>query len=473
MYDPETGVNWGLLTQTIHDIVRMGDDIIDYTPYHFKENEAVQKGQRRIGIGTMGLADLMIDLKIRYGSKESVGFTDMLYRFIKNEAYRASALLAKERGAFPGYKEDILKARIPQSLSADVLELIKANGLRNSHLLTQAPTGTTGTKTGRRGYSVSTGIEPFFALEWTRTSRMGTTKDYLGKAKEWLSNNPGQELPDYFVSAMGQHKDGTPQISPTQHVDVQAAIQKHCDAAISKTTNVPGSFTKEENRELYKYGFNKGLLGITIYRDGSRDTQVLNVDKPSTYNKEETAAVKENDCNCTPKFKKRPQMLSGVTIKTPTPFGKAYVTVNKDDNGCIDEMFIRLGKTGADIGVIADGLAIAITGLLSPRISGLSQEDKLTWIIKKFKGMSGANSVGFGKSKIDSLPDAIAKVLATLSDQEVKAVTEEYDTIPEHGYAQADSIDICPSCGKSTFARLDGCYTCLPDLGGCGFSKCG
>lgn len=469
-FHEETGdVDWWMLQQTIHDAVRFADNVIDYTPYHLEENRKVQLGQRRIGLGTMGLADLLIDLKIRYGSDECIEFLDRLYGFIKNEAYRASALLARDRGAFPMYSSELLAARIPRSLDADVYELIEQHGLRNSHLLTQAPTGTTATKTGRFGYSVGTGIEPFFALEWTRKSRMGTAKDYLGKAKRWLDANPGQPLPDYFVSAMGVESDGTPQITPRQHVAVQAVIQKHNDSAISKTTNAPNHYTIEQTADLYQYGFEQGLLGITIYRDGSRDEQVLSAadDKPEGI----PAPVVEERPHGKP-FYKRPKCLRGETVKTPTPFGKAYMTINRNEADEIEEIFIKLGKTGADIAAISDGLAIALTGMLSPRIANLTQTEKLDWLVKKFKGISGDTVTGFGPNRVESLPDAIAKVLALVEQPE--AGEEAYDTIPAtHKTVQLDSTDICPSCGQSTFVKQDGCHTCLPDLGGCGHSKCG
>ncbi|WP_178023049.1 LAGLIDADG family homing endonuclease [uncultured Paenibacillus sp.] len=448
-------VNWPLLSQTVHDTVRFADNVIDYTPYHLEENREVQLGQRRIGMGTMGVADLLIDMKLRYGSPESIAFIDKLYGFIAAEAYKASALLAKDRGAFPMYNERLLNARVPQLLPDDVRGLIRKYGLRNSHLLTQAPTGTTGTKTGRHGYSVGTGVEPFFALSWVRESRMGKTHDYLGKARAWLDAHPGEELPDYFVSAMCTHADGSPKITPREHVDIQAAIQKWNDSAISKTANCPASYTIEQTSELYMYGYEKGLIGVTIYRDGSRDTQVLSVDKAEEEKPE--AAVPA------PQFRKRPKVLRGETIKTPTPFGKAYVTINRNEDAEVDEVFIKLGKTGADIAAISDGLAIALTGMLSPRIANLPQAQKIDWLTKKFRGISGATSVGFGPNRVESLPDAIAKVFTSAE------VSEEYDTVP---HTSVTSTDLCPNCGKSTFVRQDGCYTCMPDLGGCGHSKC-
>lgn len=478
VYDPQTkGVNWKFLKQLVHDTIRYADNVIDYTKYFLPENEEVQKGQRRIGMGTMALHDLLIDLGLKYGSDESIEFIDKLYGFIKNEAYRASAYLAKERGAFPMYSERILEARVPSSLDEDVKELIREVGLRNSHLLTQAPTGTTGTKTGKKGYSVATGIEPFFAIAWERESRLGKTMDYLGKAKEYLSVTGEEVLPDYFVSAMGVKEDGTPEITPKEHVKVQSAIQKHNDSAISKTTNAPNNYTVEQVAELYMFGVDSDLIGITLYRDGSRDQQVLTAAKDEKEEKKEKRTAPPEKIE-TPKFYRRPEVLDAKTYKTATPFGKGYVTVGRHpEKGNIEEVLFKLGKTGADISAIADGMAIALTGMLSPRIANLSEEEKIDWIIKKFKGITGQTAVGFGPNRIDSLPDAIAKVLVKMAYGDVVEKEETVSPVQEQAPQKTSkinsgSVDVCPECGSATFVKQDGCTTCLPDLGGCGYSKC-
>jgi ribonucleoside-diphosphate reductase alpha chain len=240
---------------------------------------------------------------------------------------------------------------------------------------------------------------------------------------------------------------------------MQAVIQKWNDSAISKTVNAPSTYTPEDVAELYMYGYDKGLKGITVYVDGSR-TGVLN------YIEEKKEEPKKND-----KFAKRPQVLEGKTFKTQTPFGKGYVTINDNDNGDIDELFIKLGKTGADIGVIADALAIALTGALSPRLANLSPQDKLAWITKKFRRMSGATSIGFGPNRVDSLPDAIAKVLESY-EQQKKGVSEDVQEIPKETVQEApkteSNADLCPECGAAALVREEGCYHCKA----CSFSKC-
>ena len=473
-------VDWDMLRSAVHDGVRALDCVIDYTEYHFEAIREHQMKVRRIGLGTMGLADMLIDLKLRYGSPESIEFIDKLYGFITNEAYRASALLAKERGRFPAYSDAILAARVPMLLSDDVRELIKKYGLRNSHLITQAPTGTTGTKSGRHGFSVSTGIEPFFDLAWTRTSRVGTTVEYLGKAKQYMEQTGATELTDYFVAAMSVNPDGTPKITPQEHVNVQAAIQKWNDSAISKTTNVPSSFTVEETRKLYQYGFEKGLIGITIYRDGSRDEQVLtSATNPKKESDEQASNTSVEHTFAGFKPYKRPEALVGHTYKIETAFGTMYVTVNRHpETDVIEEIFLTIGKAGADISAIASGLAIAVSGLLSPRVSYRTQEEKVKWLVDKFLDISGSTSVGFGSQRVSSLPDAIAKVfLKHVPEAKTgDGMTEDEQhqgspaLLPRGRTLQAD---LCPACGKPTFVKRDGCQTCLKELGGCGqVSRC-
>ncbi|GAB6447608.1 hypothetical protein CON36_27520 [Bacillus cereus] len=175
----------------------------------------------------------------------------------------------------------------------------------------------------------------------------------------------------------------------------------------------------------------------------------------------------------TPKFYRRPEVLDAKTYKTDTPFGKGYVTVGRHpEKGNVEEVLFKLGKTGADIAAIADGMAIALTGMLSPRIANLSEEEKIDWIIKKFKGITGQTTVGFGPNRIDSLPDAIAKVFIKMAYGE--QIEEKGEVVAEQPKKKMknDSVDVCPQCGKATFVKQGGCTTCLPDLGGCGHSKC-
>jgi ribonucleoside-diphosphate reductase alpha chain len=456
-------VDWDALANIVHIGVRFLDNVIDATPYHFAENEANQKNERRIGLGTMGLAELMIKLGIRYGSPESLEFIDRLYKFIAVEAYKASIDLAEEKGAFPAFDfhkhqfnaeagVETFAGRVIREITEEngesaYLRKFERTGIRNVTILTQAPTGSTGTMV-----NTSTGIEPFYAFKFIRESRVGTDVQYVGIAQEWLEAHPGEELPDYFVGAMD--------LTAEDHVRVQAAIQRWVDSSISKTANAPADFTVEETAKLYELAFELGCKGVTIYRDGSRDTQVLHTEKDED-KPEETPQVKRE-------FNKRPQVLRGQTFKTPTPFGKAYVTINENEAKEIEEVFVNLGKTGADIGVIADGLAIALTLALSPRLSALSPAEKLAWITKKYRRMSGATPIGFGPNKVESLPDAIGKVFEQYADSGVEAIVEEYDTTPEPSPVKAVNLDICSACGAATLVKEEGCSHCI----NCGYSKC-
>ncbi len=266
-------VDWDELAKVTRWSVRFLDNVIDATPYHFEENERNQKKERRIGIGTMGLAELMIKLEIRYGSPESLVFLDRLYGFMAREAYLASTEIAAEKGSFPAFEADkyVQSGFMKNLISAypEIGDAVTKRGMRNVTVITQAPTGSTGTMVG-----TSTGIEPYFAFEYYRQSRLGFDKQYVPIAQQWKDANPGEELPDYYVTSMS--------LSAEDHIRVQAAIQRWVDSSISKTANCPNDFTVEETKRLYELAFELGCKGVTIYRDGSRDVQVLSTKKEET-----------------------------------------------------------------------------------------------------------------------------------------------------------------------------------------------
>ena len=264
-HDDESGdVDYPLLAETIGVAVRFLDGIIDWTPYFFDENEKQQKNERRVGLGIMGLADLMIRCKIRYGSDEGVAFTAKLAEFIAYHAYLASSKLAQEKGAFPFFDgEGFLASGFMQGMHPVVIEEIKRHGIRNVTLLTVAPTGTTGTM-----QQTSTGIEPYFAWEYYRASRLGVATETVPLVKGYYDAHPEETtLPDYFVTTM--------ELTPEAHVRTQAAFQRWNDTSISKTVNVPENFTKDQTSELYMAMYDMGCKGGTIYRDNSRSEQVL------------------------------------------------------------------------------------------------------------------------------------------------------------------------------------------------------
>src|SRR5256714_10815439 len=340
-------VAWDDLGRAVRYAVRFLDNVIDATPYFFDENYAQQKAERRVGLNTMGLAEMMIRLGIRYGSDESVQFIDRLYRFIARESYHASASIAAEKGAFPMFDaEKYLQSGYMKSMPEDVREAVREKGTRNVTLLTQAPNGTIGTMVG-----TSTGIEPFYFWSYFRKSRLGQHEERVGVLEEWQQAHPGEPLPGYFVTAMD--------LAPEEHVKVQAAIQRWVDSSISKTCNLPSSYTVEQTREGYELLYRLGCKGGTIYRDGSRDVQVLNLkeeDKKSLKDapKSEAAsappavaastpaaassdapapaktASAASDSN-QPKGRPRPYKRRGYTVSKATPSGTAHITMNEDE----------------------------------------------------------------------------------------------------------------------------------------------
>ncbi|WP_310549896.1 adenosylcobalamin-dependent ribonucleoside-diphosphate reductase [Paenibacillus glufosinatiresistens] len=508
-YDEEKhDVAWDELSRVTRYSVRFLDNVIDKTPYHFPENEANQKKERRVGLGTMGLAELMIKLNVRYGSPESLEFLDKLYGFMAREAYLASADIAEEKGSFQAFDAELymqsgFMANM-EKVYPEVAEAIRAKGMRNVTVITQAPTGSTGTMVG-----TSTGIEPYFAFKYFRQSRLGFDEQFVPIAQEWLEAHPGEELPDYFVTSMD--------LSAKDHIRVQAAIQRWVDSSISKTANCPSDFTVEETKELYELAFDLGCKGVTIYRDGSRDTQVLQTEKKD--DKKETPADQAsagsaasdvsaaNTSSAAPaapaaipaspaagdmdrQYKKRPQVLRGATYKINTPFGMAYITIN-DLDGTPAEIFLNVGKAGSDVFAMAEALGRVCSLFLRYGDHG----NKVELLIKHLKGIGGSGAIGFGANRVESIADAVAKALETHAQNNAAeehahapiAATLALE-VPEiapaaaapeagsgdhgghgHNHAAAASRDLCPSCGSASLINIEGCKSCS----NCGYSRCG
>lgn len=506
-YDEEKDdVNWEELGTVVRYSTRFLDNVIDKTPYHFEENEKNQKNERRVGLGTMGLAELMIKLRIRYGSPESLKFLDKLYGFIAKEAYIASAEIAGEKGSFGAFDRDkFFQSGFMKNMVSEYPEVgaaIKKHGMRNVTVITQAPTGSTGTMVG-----TSTGIEPYFAFEYYRQSRLGFDKQYVPIAQEWRDAHPGEELPEYFVTAMD--------LSAEDHIRVQAAIQRWVDSSISKTANCPADFTVEETKKLYELAFELGCKGVTIYRDGSRDTQVLTTKDSSENKKDESAKAAENATEAAANasseaetvealgaainqalattastggnadnYRDRPQILRGSTYRFQTPFGKAYITVN-DLDGIPREVFLNVGKAGSDVFAMSEALGRVCSLFLS-----YGNGNKVDLLIKSLKGIGGSGAIGFGANRVESIPDAVAKAL------ELHMQSKQGGEDPHAGLAEpaapaapvaapvaesaaaggggmvapmaGGSADLCTACGAAALINVEGCKTCT----NCGYSKC-
>lgn len=275
----EKRVDFERLKRTVEVGVRMQDNVIDSTPYFLEENRIQALGERRVGLGVMGLHDLLIYCETVYGSDEGNKLVDKIFETIATTAYRTSIELAKEKGSFPflvgkteeetnKLRERFIQTGYMKQMPEDIRQDILKYGIRNSHLLTVAPTGSTGTMVG-----VSTGLEPYFAFSYFRSGRLGKfievkadiVQEYLDQHKE---QDP-EQLPEWFVSSM--------ELSPEAHADVQCVIQRWVDSSISKTVNAPRGYSVEQVEKVYERLYKGGAKGGTVYVDGSRDAQVLSL----------------------------------------------------------------------------------------------------------------------------------------------------------------------------------------------------
>lgn len=276
----EKTVDFEKLADVVRTSVRFQDNVIDATPYFFEKNEKQAKGERRIGLGVMGLADLLIYCEKVYGSEEGNHLVDQVFEKIATVAYQTSIELAKEKGSFPfltGQTEketQILRQQFVQSgylkkMPESLRAAIRKHGIRNSHLLTVAPTGSTGTMAG-----VSTGLEPYFSFSYFRSGRLGKFIEVHAEiVNEYLAEHPETDatnLPQFFVSSMD--------LTPEAHVSVQCTIQRWVDSSISKTVNAPKGYRVDQVASVYEDLYRGGAKGGTVYVDGSRDSQVLTLE---------------------------------------------------------------------------------------------------------------------------------------------------------------------------------------------------
>ncbi len=276
--DKETKtVNYEKLKETVRIGVRMQDNVIDATPYFLEENKVQALGERRVGLGVMGLADLLIYCEKEYGSEEGNALVDKVFETIATSAYRESVELAKEKGSFPfligktdeeteALRNAFVNTGFMKKMPEDIRQSILEYGIRNSHLLTVAPTGSTGTMVG-----VSTGLEPYFSFTYYRSGRLGKFIEVkAGIVEEYLERHPEADpdnLPEWFISSMS--------LAPEAHADVQCIIQRWIDSSISKTVNAPRGYSVEQVESVYERLYKGGAKGGTVYVDGSRDSQVL------------------------------------------------------------------------------------------------------------------------------------------------------------------------------------------------------
>ena len=447
----DTGeIMWNELKQTVQYAVRFQDNVIDATPYFFDENKDQQMSERRVGMGTIGLAEMMVHKQIKYGSPEAVSFIDKLYQFIAVTAYETSVELAREKGAFAKFDADkFLQSGFMKQMPEYIRNLVKQYGVRNVTIMTQAPTGTVGTMVG-----TSTGIEPFFSWTYFRKSRLGVHEEKIKLASDWLEKHPGQELPEYFVTAMS--------LMPEEHVKVQAAVQRWTDSAISKTCNAPSDYTVEQTKQLYTLMYDLGCKGGTIYRDGSRDEQILATDHKKlgkdasdqvsaaakamadkqakqdaaqiASNPKEVMSVSGDKVQIKLAPRTRPDVMQGITYKMQTAYGNLYVTINEDGQGPF-EVFAQMGKAGGFFSAQTE----AITRLISLALrSNVAIEE----VVDQLKGIRGPD-VSFSEGGVVfSLPDAVAKVLEKHIKRKDKQLTLDLPSVASSGTNLSATLEV-------------------------------
>ncbi|MDO8429326.1 MAG: adenosylcobalamin-dependent ribonucleoside-diphosphate reductase, partial [Candidatus Daviesbacteria bacterium] len=364
--------------------MRFLDNVIDETYYFFPENEQCAKDIRRTGLGIMGLADALIMMKIKYGSDESLPIINNIFRTLRDNAYIASSDNALEKGVFPKFdKEKYLQGYHIKNLPDDIQQKIIDQGIRNAVLLTIAPTGTTSLVSG-----VSSGVEPVYEFELIRRDRIGEHKMYHPLYQAWKEAHPDEVRPGYFVSAND--------LTPLEHVRVQAVAQEYIDSSISKTVNAPNSHTVDDVKSLYMTAYDMGLKGVTYMREGSRAGVLSRVEE-----KKEPEAIK------VPIIPQRPMVLHGRTYKMMTPLGEAFITINRDENNEPVELFATIGKAGMHVGADAEAIGRLVSLALKSNPGNRTQIAEK--IIHNLRGIGGASQVGFGKDRVMSLGDAIAK----------------------------------------------------------------
>ncbi len=486
--------------------VRFQDDVIDADFYVFDEIRNVQKeGERRIGLGTMGLGDALIKMKLRYGSPESLPVIDRIYRTIRDAAYEASVDIAREKGPFPKIeKKKHVEGYFVKQLPEHIRKKIMRYGIRNSVILQQAPTGSTSLLSG-----VSSGIEPVYEFEFIRRDRLGehTLRHPLFDA--WCNEftkthgrEPAREdRPAYFVSAND--------LTPEDHVYVQATIQKYVDASISKTVNAPNSHTVDDVKRLYTLAYEQGCKGITYMREGSRQGVLTRTEAAAKEERKPTVDPR------IPEVKPRPMVVHGSTYQVETPVGQAYVTINTNGGNQPLEMFINVGKAGSDVTAMAEAVGRLIS-LIFRIASPIPSMERARKIAAELVGIGGARSLGYGENRVRSLPDAVAKVIDRhfgffakhrLENAVPEDATVHADSKPTAGNGQKKhetgngkpaayiqppdvepaeqpmtipaqqmllterrvvTVDLCPGCGEASLVFEEGCKKCYS----CGYSEC-
>ena len=480
-------IKWERLRHATRTAVRLMDNVIDLFDFPVPQVTELAKRNRRIGLGVMGFADMLYQLGVGYGTKEGLLTAEKVMRFIDTEAYKMSQELAKEKGEFPNYPKSIFsKKSAPHSLAQ---EPGIGKKMRNAALTTVAPTGSISMM-----LDTSSGIEPNFALAYVKQDKDGNQYRYFNRhfeaalAKLDLSSKQKDEMmQEIFKTGSIQHLTNLQKqlreifvvamdISGEDHMKMQAAFQKYVDNSISKTINLPNSATKEEVVQSFISAWKLGCKSCTVYRDGSRTIQILNVGSGENIvstteapgaQKEQGLNLKEDRNRITPR--KRPDVMVGKTYRMNTGYGKLYITVNNDEKGIPFEVFATIGKSGGFFQEHGEAICRLIS--LSLR-SGVKVEE----VVKDLKGIRGPMPIFTERGTVLSLPDAIGKVLEDHmgavrqveeqvqrpENQEVLPFVETPNSIANFGFMPG-----CPDCG-APLDMQEGCINCTM----CGFSRC-
>src|SRR2546427_738365 len=452
----EWSIDWDEMERVVRLAVRFLDDVIEMNPYPLPEIDATVKANRRIGLGIMGWADLLFTTGIPYDSQEAIELADRLMAFVKEKSHDQSAKLAEERGPFPNWDHSIYKNERP---------------MRNSTVTTIAPTGTISMIAG-----CSSGVEPIFALAFEHRVKqpdgervlafVNETFERIAKDQGFYSDALMQEI----VKRGSLHSiRGLPepaaQVFKTSHeigfewhVRHQAAFQRSTDNGVSKTINLPNSASEEDVARAYRLAWELGCLGITVFRDGCKGEQVLNVGVSAEKSKSAGFAATAGQAGIKP----RPRSLKGATYRTQTPIGTAWVPITETHEHEAFEVFVQVGKGGSDTMAVAEALGRLIS-LILRLPSPLSAQRRLEEVISQLSRIGGGQPTGFWPAKILSLPDALARTLAEHTG-EIKPAAPALAS----SEAKKQIGDLCKECGQATFIYEEGCKKCLS----CGFNEC-
>ena len=451
--------------ETVAIGTRFLDNVVDYNMdrHALEDQKQNATNDRRVGLGILGLGDMLVRLGIKYDSEDALQTIEQIMQIFRDTAYETSAQLAVEKGQYPnfdwaGYSKSKFVKNLPRSLQ----EKIKKNGIRNCTLTTVAPTGS-----GAIVARVTSGVEPIFATSYKR--RVKENDGYGKSFREYTVYHPiietlfgtDESLPDHVVTA--HH------IDPYFRVRMQGEIQKYIDSSISSTVNLAEDITVETIADIYLTAYEAGLKGITVYREGSREGILITEKKEensATEQAENSKMTLETKIDKNPRT--RPTQTSGVTRRIRTGEGTLYITINEDENG-LCEVFTTIGKAGGNAAAQSEAISRLIS--LSLR-SGLDPHA----IVRQLKGISGPNPTWEDGRLILSTPDAIGKALDDyLSERKDKPLNDGIESNvdkPRITLAQEQTEDqgmmICTECHNHSVLNESGCLTCRE----CGWSKC-